>query len=121
MILHLHCLQVAMNRGMEKRLAQLDFSAAFVRVSHCGLLYKLGSICIWEQLLSIVSKFLSDRRQRMRLDGNVSASVDMVSGVPLGSVLESLLCILYTSELFHIAGNHIMGYADDTTIYAVIP
>ena len=29
--------------------------------------------------------------------------------------------ILYTFDFFHIVGNHISSYADDTTIYAVIP
>ena len=57
----------------------------------------------------------------MRLDGRVSASIDMVSGVLQGSVLEPLLFKLYTYELFYIVGSHIVGYADNTTIYAVIP
>ena len=39
-----HSLQVALDRGMKGRLVQLDFSAAFDRVSHRGLLYKLRSI-----------------------------------------------------------------------------
>ena len=43
------------------------------------------------------------------------------SGTPKGNALGSLLLILQTSELFHIAGNHIAGYVDDSTIYAVIP
>ena len=57
----------------------------------------------------------------MRFDGKISTSVDVVSGVPQGSVLGPLLFILYRSVLFFIVGNHIVGYADDTTIYAFIP
>ena len=41
----------------------------------------------------------------MRFDGEVGVSVDVVSGVPRGSVLGPLLSILYTSKLFHIVGN----------------
>ena len=57
----------------------------------------------------------------MRLDSKVTWSADVVSGVPQGSVLGPLLFILYTSELFHIIGNRIAGYANDAIIYVVIP
>ena len=40
-----HSLQVALNRGIEGRLVQLEFEVAFDRVSHRGLLYKLRSMC----------------------------------------------------------------------------
>ena len=70
--------------------------------------------------MSIVSEFLSDRRQRVRLDGKVSESFDVISGVPEGSVLGPRLFILYTTTRFKNFGNHIVGYTDDTTIYAVI-
>ena len=66
-----------------------------------------------------MSQFLHDRRQHTYLDGKVSVSVDGVSGVPQGSILGRLLFILYISELFHIVGNHFLGNADDSTIYAV--
>ena len=48
---------------MEGRLVQLDFSAAFDGISHCGLWYQLRSIGVERQFLSIVSKFLRDGRQ----------------------------------------------------------
>ena len=102
----------------------MDFSAAVLRVSHCGLLYKLRSIGVEGQLLFIVSEFLSDRYQRVRLEGNVRAPVDVVSSVPQDSVLEPLLFYLFTlyiSELFHTVGNHFVDYANNTTISTVIP
>ena len=72
--------------------------------------------------LSIESEFISDRRQQMRLYDKVSASsVDVVLGRAQGNVLEPLLSILYTSELFYIVGNHILSCAEDTTNYAIIP
>ena len=70
---------------------------------------------------SSYSEFLSDRKQRVRLYGEVSASVDVVSGIPQVMVLRSSLFILYTFKHIHIVGNHIMNYADDTTICTVIP
>ena len=67
---------------MEERLVQLVISAAFDRESHCSFLHKLRPIVVEELFLSIVSQFLSDRKQRVCLDGEVHVSVDVVSGCP---------------------------------------
>ena len=40
--------------------------------------------------------------------------------MPLGSVLGPLLFLLYTSELFSILENKLIGYADDSTLMAVV-
>ena len=46
--------------------------------------------------------------------------VDLVSGVPQGSVLWlGLLFILYTADLFSIVDNLLVGYADDATLISV--
>ena len=55
------------------------------------------------------------------MDGNVSKSVGVILRMVQDSVLGSLLFILHTSELFHLVENQIVGYADDTRIYAFIP
>ena len=55
------------------------------------------------------------------VDGSSSKSVNVVSGVPQGSVLGPLLFLLYTLELFSILENKLIGYADDSTLIAVVP
>ena len=62
-----------------------------------------------------MSEFLNDRRQRVRLDGKVSASVDVVLGVARGTVLRPLLFILHAFELIYIFGDHIVCYTYNTT------
>ena len=44
-----------------------------------------------------------------------------MSGVPQGSDLLPLLFLLYTSELFSILENKLIGYTDDSTLIAVVP
>ena len=56
-----HTLQSALERGQDVRIFQIDFSAAFDRVNHQGILYKLSSVGIGGSVLSILTQFLSDR------------------------------------------------------------
>ena len=49
-----------------------------------------------------------------------SKLVNVVSGLPQGSVLAPLLFLLYTSELFSILKNKLIGYAYDSTLMAVV-
>ena len=55
------------------------------------------------------------------VDGCRSKLVNVVSGVPQGSVLGPLLFLLYTSELFSILENKLIGYADDSILMAFVP
>ena len=45
----------------------------------------------------------------------------MVSGVHQASVLGQQLFLLYTAELFSIVENKLYGYADDSTLVAIVP
>ena len=72
-------------------------------------------------VLSILTQFLSNRSQHVMVAGCRSKLVDVVSGVPQGSVLGPLLFRLCTSELFSILENKLIGYADDSTLMAVVP
>ena len=45
----------------------------------------------------------------------------MVSGVQQGTVLGTLLFLLYTSELVSILENKLIGYADESTLMPVVP
>ena len=52
-----HTLQSALESGHEARIVQTDFSAAFYRVNHHGILYKFCSEGIGGSVLSILGQF----------------------------------------------------------------
>ena len=84
---------------------QIDFSAAFDRVDHHGILYKRCSVGIGGSVLSILTQFLSNRSLHVMVDSCRSKLVKVVSGVPHSNVLGPLLFFLYTLELFSILGS----------------
>ena len=79
-------LQSALESGQEARIVQIDFIAAFDKVDHQGILYNLCSLGIVGSVLSILTQFLSNRSQHVMVDGSRSKLVNVVSGVPQGSV-----------------------------------
>ena len=52
---------------------------------------------------------------------DVAVNWSSLAGLPQGSVLGPLLFLLYTSELFSILENKLIGYAYDSTLMAVVP
>ena len=50
-----------------------------------------------------------------------SSSIDVVSGVPQGSVLGPLLFLLYIADLPGLLQNGLVGYADDSILLCRIP
>ena len=51
------CVSHTLQSGQEARIVQIDFSAAFDRVNHLGILYKLCSVGIGGSVLSILTQF----------------------------------------------------------------
>ena len=76
---------------------------------------------IGDSVLSILTQFLSNRAQHVLEDGCRGKLVNVISGVPQFSVLAPLLFLLHISELFSILENKLIGYADDSTLMAVVP
>ena len=120
LLLLTHDLQSSLDKRAESRVVSLDFSSAFDLVNHQALLYKLKLMGVGGSVFGILKDFLTNRRQRVSVDGSFSQFKPVVSGVPQGSVLGPLLFILFTADMWNNLENKIISYADDTTLYAEV-
>jgi hypothetical protein len=98
----------------------LDFSKAFDSVPHQRLLLKLKTLGMGETLINWVRSFISNRKQRVMLNGKFSKWESVTSGVPQGSVLGPVLFLMYINDLPDAISQCTKIFADDTKIYGKI-
>ena len=106
------------NPSLEVRGVFLDISKVFDRVWHKGLLYKLK--CMGIDGNFSVESFLSNRYQRVALNGQASSWTDVNAGVPQGSILGPLFFIIYINDLSENLKSTVKLFADDTSIFHVV-
>ena len=106
-----------LDKGREVDAILLDFSKAFDRVNHHKLVYKLKEIGVSDAIATWVQSFLNGRTQRVVLEGALSESCPVSSGVPQGSVLGPLLFLVYINDLPKSVLSSVRLFADDTIIY----
>ena len=63
------------------------------------LIYKIKSIGISDTLLKLIESFLSNRYQRVLLNGQSSTWLPISAGVPQVSILGSLFFLIYINYL----------------------
>ena len=108
------------DEGFEVRKVFLDISKAFDKAWHKGLIFKLSQNSISGNLLVILSDILSDRKQRIVLNGQKSTRENVVAGVPRSSILGSLLLLTYINDLSGDLSSKEKLSADDTSLSNVV-
>ncbi len=83
-----------------------DLSKAFDTLPHSLIMNSLARVGGCGELYHWFANYLSERRQRVVLDGACSSTLGVTSGVPQGSILGPLLFILSVdpNPAFYLAG-----------------
>ena len=96
----------------------VDFTKVFDTINHVKLINKLKLFSVQTNLIKWVRSYLTNRKQRVMVNGKFSNWDAVEYGVPQGSTLGPLLFIMYTNDMTdNIRNSDVLLYADDTVLY----
>ncbi len=99
----------------------IDFSSAFNTIIPQQLINKLNLLGLNNSLCNWILDFLTGRPQSVRVGHNTSSTTTLSTGAPQGCVLSPLLFTLLTHDCTaKFSSNHIIKFADDTTVVGLI-
>jgi retron-type reverse transcriptase len=108
----------ALDNRKGHHLISFDFAKAFDKVPHDLLIFKLQKYGFPSFLIAWVRSWLHGRTSVVTVNGKTSKPFQTTSGVPQGSVLGSLLFIVYINDLPEVVKHSdCCLYADDTIIF----
>ena len=116
LVLLSHKIYEALENGHDVCFVSLDASAAFDRVWHEGLLFKLRQFGIKGTFYNWIKNYLNGRKQRVVIEGSFSEWIRILCGVPQGSILGPLLFLIYTNDIVEDIECEILLFADDTSL-----
>ncbi len=109
------------NKDSYVRMLFIDFSSAFNTIIPQQLINKLSLLGLNNSLCNWILDFLTGRPQSVRVGHNTSSTTTLSTGAPQGCVLSPLLFTLLTHDCTaKFSSNHIIKFADDTSVVGLI-
>lgn len=96
------------------------FRKAFDKVPHQILLSKLYHYGIQGKKLTWINSWLTERFQRVVMDGEASSLAKVTSGVPQGTVLGPLMFLLFINDIHENINSSLRLFADYALLYRSI-
>ena len=87
-------------------------------MSICAQKMRTPGVC--GRLIAWLSDYLSNRKQRVVINGRSSDWIIIEAGVPQGSILGPLLFLIYINDIIYDIRSDIYLYADDTILIRVV-
>ena len=106
-----------MDEGSPVDVIYLDFQKAFDKVPYQRLILMLKSHGMGNSIINWIEQWLTDRRQRVGVDGEISSWKSVLSGVPQGSVLGPILFLVYINDLEEGVTCSMLTFAHDTKLF----
>ncbi len=109
------------NKDSYVRMLFIDFSSAFNTIIPQQLINKLNLLGLNNSLCNWILDFLTGRPQSVCVGHNTSSTTTLSTDAPQGCVLSPLLFTLLTHDCTaKFSSNHIIKFADDTTVVGLI-